>query len=129
MPLNLLTSELIIGLGKKPENEVVVNSLADFPTPIDTGDGNGVAIHLATNCTYTLGADITTSYTVVSPDNYGFAILRSLGVQTYTYTGSGVAFTDSNKKFGSFTLSYLFSTAPTGTWFDFESDVLRSPAR
>ena len=103
-------------------NQVYISTVADFPTPTDTSDGNGVAIHLANGVTYTLTQDVSSSYTIVAPANYGFGLLTSLGPQTYTYTGSGIAFTASNKKLGSFGVQDVFVSAPSGTLFDFESD-------
>ena len=108
-----------------PLSEIAVNSINDFPTPTDTGDGNGVAIHLETGKAYILGTYIETSDPIIAPDAYGqCAILShasSVGI-ALIYTGTGIAFKDSNKKFGYFTLRGLSIGAASGTLFDFECD-------
>lgn len=108
-----------------PLDQISVNTIDDFPAPTDTGDGNGIAIHLETHTAYILGDHISTSYSIIAPADYGYAAILSqaseLGIGL-SYTGTGTAFTDSNKKLGYFTISGLSISSINGTLFDFECD-------
>lgn len=104
-----------IGFSETPvtSRTVVINSIDDFPTPVD-----GV-IELEDRIDYFLGNDISTSnrFTI-----NGSSVIRSGASQinTLTYTGSDVMFTGVNP---SFRLDRVTVNCPDGTLFNMSSNI------
>lgn len=104
-----------IGISDTPvtNRTVVVNTIDDFPTPID-----GV-INLENRVDYFIGNDITTSnrFTV-----NGSSVIRSGASQinTLSYTGTETMFTGVNP---SFRVDRITLNCPNGTLFDMSSNI------
>lgn len=104
-----------IGVSETPvtNRTVVVNSIDDFPTPVD-----GV-IELEDRVDYFLGNDITTSNRFTINGN---AVIRSGASQinTLSYTGSETMFTGVNP---SFRIDRVTVNCPNGTLFNMSSNI------
>jgi len=72
-----------------PQNQIVINSVYDLPTPVDLGDGLGTAHRLGTGL-YLLGADLTLAYPLAPPATADQKIIiRGMSHTNINYTGTG----------------------------------------
>lgn len=111
---NVRNDGVIRNLGKNivANNEIIVNTVNDLPTPTDTGDGLGLAHRLESNKKYKIGNTIVLLYPIVPNNN---TIYSDLGI-ALVYAGSG-AFIRGNgtTQIGITQFDRVIITSATGT--------------
>ncbi len=73
------------------KNEIIVNSIADLPNPVDLSDGYGIAYHLEAKA-YNFGTNITLNYPIIATVETGkitFVTSSAEAILTFTMSSGG----------------------------------------